>query len=392
MIDPTSSVSKSPQSAEIDSGVVLLVSPFYRPEVGGITEVADRLFHLLNGAGIETHLLVTGPEEPHGRIVPDGKVHRLWRTYVASYMFHEIGARSIAGTFRRGVPLLWQLWRFIRKMKIRTVVLIYPIDNAWPFVVLKKILRFRLVASLHGNDIWHYETRPSLYRWITRSVLRQANSITVPAVHLVTKAKEISGDPALTVRLIPNYVDTGHFVPKPRMTSETRPFTIVHVSNFQPKKRVLDILEAFSLVTAHYNCQLVLVGPANEMAKARARILGVDNQVRFCGVQTEIRPFLWEADLFVMASDEESGPIALLEAMACELPFVSTGWGVAAVLPPGECGIVVPNRSPSELAKAIKSLIEQPEKRERMGKQGRNWAKCHFNKTQYLESHLAVLL
>lgn len=394
MTDTLSPISRSAQFVGADLGTVLLVSPFYRPSIGGVVEVADRLLRLLNGLGIETHLLVTWTDGPYGKIVPDGRVFRVWRLPVASSIFHEVGVRSIVGTLGRGVPLLWILWRFVRRKNIRTVVLIYPIDSAWPFLFLSKILRLRLVASLHGTDVWRDEAWSSLYRWLIKSVLRQANAITVPAIHLAVKAREITGDPALTVRLIPNCVDTNYYVPNPSKTRhEGAPFTLLHVSNFAPKKRVLDILKAFSLVAVQHSCRLVLVGSGFEFERAKiyAAALGVDSKVTFCDKQSEIRPFLWEADLFVMASDEESGPIALLEAMACGLPFVSTGWGIAATLPSGECGILVPNRSPEELAEAFVSLIKDPERRERLGRYGRKWAETNFNEALYLQRHLEVL-
>lgn len=383
---------KRNQLADDTRGSVLLVSPFYRPEIGGVTEVADRLLRLLNGAGVNTHLVVTGVGGHDRGIVADIHTPNVWRFQIASYIFQCVSLRSILGMVIRGVPVLWALFCYVRRTNIKTIVQIYPNDNVWPFVILAKLCGLRFIVSLHGNDVWLDAKWSRLYRWLIRISLRQANAITVPAGHLAAKAKEIAGTEALTIHLIPNCVDINKFVPKARVNRAGSPFTILHVSNFSSKKRVVDIIEAFSLLE-EADCQLVLIGDGCEgkAAKAYADSLCLKNKLSFCGVRTDIRSYLWDADLFVMASDEESGPIALLEAMACGLPFVSTAWGIAATLPADECGCLVPNRSPQDLAKSIAVLMKDPERRARMGKRGRVLVEASFNESVYLESHLKIL-
>lgn len=100
---------------------------------------------------------------------------------------------------------------------------------------------------------------------------------------------------------------------------------------------------------------------------------------------------LWRADLFVMASEDEGAPLALLEAMASGLAWVSTGWGAAAQLPVGECGLVVPARSPHRLAAAIAELINDPERRQAMGHRGRQRAVADFGEDRFVGSHHRIL-
>ena len=63
-----------------------------------------------------------------------------------------------------------------------------------------------------------------------------------------------------------------------------------------------------------------------------------------------------------MASDEESGPLTLLEAMACEVPWIATPWGIAVTLTPGEYGLLVPCRAPHAMATAMENLLNHPER------------------------------
>ena len=84
------------------------------------------------------------------------------------------------------------------------------------------------------------------------------------------------------------------------------------------------------------------------------------------------------ADVFVLPSvtaadgDEEGTPTVLLEAAASGLPVLSTRHsGIPEIVADGVSGILVSERSPAELAIGLKRLIDEPECRTRMGRQGR---------------------
>lgn len=374
-------------------GAVLLVSPWYRPNIGGIVEVAEKLFRLLRGARIKTHLLVT--DHPGSRHVKaDPKQPEVWWCYVLPYVFTRTTVRTTVAFIIRWFGYVWRLARFIRQHNIKSVVLIYPTENAWPFLFLQRILHFRLVVSAHGNDILLYDKLPGTHRWLLRALLRSAAVITAPADHVARQASQISRYSPDRIVLIPNCVDGKYFAPRPigyRRNGHIP--TFIHVSNFAVKKRVADIVRAFALSGVHAATRLVLVGDGMDFQNAvqLAKTMGIETNVFFLGAQHDVRSFLWESDVFVSASDEESGPIALLEAMACGLPFISTGHGVVTMLPPNECGLVVPNRSPKELGEAMALLLQNPELCKRLGRQARYWAEAKFGEEAYLESHLKIL-
>jgi len=155
----------------------------------------------------------------------------------------------------------------------------------------------------------------------------------------------------------------------------------------------MDIVKAFAQPVIPRNSRLLMVGdgPDFEETKRCARELAVANRVEFVGSQTDVRPYLWQADVFVLASDDEGAPLALLEAMACGLPYVSTAWGAAAMLPPGECGLVVPPRAPEVLAAAMADMINDPERRHAMGARAQQRAEKDFGEESYLEAHLQLI-
>jgi len=374
-------------------GPVLIVSPWYRPNIGGIVEVADDLFSLLMSAGVEAHLLIIDHETSR-EVKPDLKNKNLWWAYVLPYVFDRVSVKTIIGFAIKGPVYLWRLGRFVRKQRFRSVILVYPTGNVWPFLFLQYILRFRLIVSLHGSDIRPYDNFGIFHRWLLRKLLRAASVITVCADYLVEQASRLAPSQAAIIKCIPNCVDVKEFYPRPSTyTRACQSPTFVHVSNFATLKRVEDIIEAFALFRAQQESRLIMVGDGIECERARklAKGLHLDNCVVFAGVQNDIRSVLWESDVFVMASDLESCPIALLEAMACGLPFISTPKGLASTLPFGEYGILVANRSPKELADAMFILGQDKEECARKGQRARLWIEAHASQSHYLKSHLEVL-
>jgi len=377
-----------------DLGRVLLVSPWYKQSLGGVAEVADLLLRLLTEVGVSTFLLVTHEDHVSRELTPDPEIPNVWYLDIPSHAFAKITCRTILSTLVRGAVAFWKIGRFVKATHIRTIVLIYPIETAWLFWLLRLILGTRIIVSCHGNDITTFHALSPFRQWVLRGVLKSADSIVVCANQLAIEVQNLIPSRKLPITVIPNCVDVNYFtLPPPRFNRCSKSRTIVHVSNFAPKKRTGDIIEAFALADLADDTELLMVGTGAEfeVTVQRAQQLGLGRKVEFVGRQTDVRPFLWRADLFVLASDDEGAPLVLLEAMACGVPWVSTPWGVAATLPSGECGLVVPPKSPQHLAVAMAELIKDPKRRREMGLRGRNRAETDFTLQKYLNAHLAII-
>jgi len=373
---------------------VLIATPWYKPTVGGVAEVAARLRGGLVHAGWNVSVLVC-----EGRGCP-GRVRRyrcsaeegLWRICIPSGLLYRLTVRAIAQGLLRGFPTVRSLGNFLRKRGAETVILLYPGSWAWPFLLLRRLGAIRLIVSCHGNDLMGLERRPTRIRKVTKSLLRVADAVTVCAEHLAELARRISGDADLPVRVIDNCVDTERFTP-PRRSGGANRCAIVHVSNFAPKKRTLDIVAGFAQPAVPVRARLVMVGdgPDRPAAAELARRMGIRDRLQFVGSVDDVRPHLRRANLFVLASEGEGSPLALLEAMACGLPYVSTRWGAAAILPPGQCGLVVPPRSPQAIGAAIGKMLGDPIRLRRMGRAARIRAESDFAPRVYVERHVKLL-
>ena len=109
---------------------------------------------------------------------------------------------------------------------------------------------------------------------------------------------------------------------------------MVHASNFRKVKRIEDILRAFAKIKEQIPCKLLLVGdgPERQNMECLSRDLNISEDTRFIGKLDAIEEVLSVADLFFMPSEKESFGLAALEAMACEVPVISSNTGGLAEL------------------------------------------------------------
>ena len=104
---------------------------------------------------------------------------------------------------------------------------------------------------------------------------------------------------------------------------------LIHVSNFRKVKRVEDVVQIFHRVHQHLPSKLLLIGdgPERRNAEELCRELHLCNDIRFLGKQDAIEELMAVADIFLIPSENESFGLAALEAMACEVPVISSNAG-----------------------------------------------------------------
>lgn len=171
------------------------------------------------------------------------------------------------------------------------------------------------------------------------------------------------------VPMIFNGVDLNKCLPKTSYAL-SEPAVLLHIGRFNEQKNHKGLLEAFSLIVQSCpNCCLQLVGDGDlqEDMKTYAKTLGVQEKVSFLGSQTNIYPFLQEADIFLLPSKFEGMPMTIIEAMGTGLPIVASAvGGVPDMLEDHTSGILIPCE-PEATAHAVLELLEQENLRKKLG-------------------------
>lgn len=190
------------------------------------------------------------------------------------------------------------------------------------------------ITTLHGTDITLVGLDRS-YLPITQFGIEQSDGVTAISSHLRDRTREafnIQGE----IEVIRNFVNCDVYVRVPSKVVAMRPRfadadekLLVHLSNFRPVKRILDVVEVFARVAKAIPARLMMVGdgPDRSSAEYLALRLGVQDRIHFLGKQDNVNELLPLADLMLMPSEMESFGLAALEAMACSVPTVATRVG-----------------------------------------------------------------
>jgi N-acetyl-alpha-D-glucosaminyl L-malate synthase BshA len=213
----------------------------------------------------------------------------------------------------------------------------YAIPHATVAFLAKQILadegiHIPVVTTLHGTDITLIGSDRSFAPVVAFSI-NQSDGVTAVSNHLRHQTCEqlkIKKE----IEVIYNFIDFSRFsrLNKEHFRKAIAPEgekILVHTSNFRKVKRIEDVIKTFEIVQKKIPSKLLLVGdgPERPRLERMSRELGLFEHVRFLGKQDAIEEILAVADLFLIPSENESFGLAALEAMACEVPVISSNAG-----------------------------------------------------------------
>ncbi len=213
----------------------------------------------------------------------------------------------------------------------------YAIPHATVAYMAKKILLregryIPVVVTLHGTDITLVGENPA-FKPVVEFAINKSDGVTAVSNFLKEKtlAKfKIEND----IEVIYNFVDFERFrkIDKDHFKKAIAPEgerILTHISNFRKVKRVEDVIRVFQKVYQKVPCKLMLIGdgPERRHAEDLCREIGLCHEVRFLGKQDAVEELLAISDLFIIPSENESFGLAALEAMACEVPVISSDAG-----------------------------------------------------------------
>jgi glycosyltransferase involved in cell wall biosynthesis len=244
------------------------------------------------------------------------------------------------------------------------------------------------VFTVHG---WAFKAYSGLASALYRSADRLMARATTMTI-CVTETERAAGLAARTCRadrtiVISNAVDVES---APRSRHDGDPPAIVTVGRLAWPKDPVTLVRALARVRGHpFSALIVGDGPEQPGVEAEIRELGLESTVQLRGPRRDVPDLLAGADVFVLASRSEGGPISVLEAMAAGLPVVASDvGGVRELVADGTTGLLVPAGDPDALAAALKRLLADPELRRRLGAAGRERAAERFDLGALRTAHL----
>jgi glycosyltransferase involved in cell wall biosynthesis len=329
---------------------IAIVGPL-APPAGGMASQTRQLCELLTAEGIGAEIVRTNA--PY------------WPRRIA-------GVRGLRAVFRF-LPYLVKLWRAAGRASVLHVMA----NSGWawhlfaaPAVWIGRLRGVRVIVNYRGGAAEAFLERQAA---IVRPTLHMADEIVVPSAFL----RGIFARFGVATRVIPNIVDVARFSPVP---ASSRPGPeaphVVVARNLEPLYDVASAIRAFALLRdARTNARLSVAGTGPEEAKLKALVkeLGLGASVSFRGAlsREEMAELYRGATLMLNASVVDNAPNALLEALACGIPIVSTNaGGIPHLVKHGTTALLVPAGAPSALACAMMNLLDDAALKNRLVENG----------------------
>ncbi|HNL65437.1 MAG TPA: N-acetyl-alpha-D-glucosaminyl L-malate synthase BshA, partial [Ferruginibacter sp.] len=213
----------------------------------------------------------------------------------------------------------------------------YAIPHAAAAYMAKQILakqgrKIPVITTLHGTDIT-LVGRDKTYSPVVTFSMNESDALTAVSENLKEETfKNFHIEKEIEV--IHNFVDVKRFHRRPvdafkKVVAPNGERILVHASNFRKVKRVEDVISTFLLIREKIPATLLLLGdgPERTHIEDSARQCESHKDIKFLGKQEQMEDILPIADLFLLTSEYESFGLAALEAMAAEVPVISTNAG-----------------------------------------------------------------
>ena len=294
---------------------------------------------------------------------------------------------------RKGARGLFALRSLLSRREL-DVVNTHSSTDSW-LAALACATLARAPAIVRTRHISAPAPRNAATRWL---YTRAAERIVTTGERLRAQVLEETGaDPARVVS-IPTGIDLARFRPGERALARERlglpreARLVGIVATLRSWKGHRDLIEAVAELPRDVVLVIVGDGPQRAALEAQAAGLAAGSRVRFAGQQADVAPWMQALDLFCLPSYANEGvPQALMQAMACALPVVTTPVGsIGEIVADGETGVLVPPRDVERLRAALRTLLDDAPRREALGRSAREAALRRFGEDAMVERMVEV--
>jgi N-acetyl-alpha-D-glucosaminyl L-malate synthase BshA len=248
----------------------------------------------------------------------------------------------------------------------------YAIPHASAAYMAKQILKreginLPVITTLHGTDITLLG-RDASFEPVISFAINESDAVTAVSQSLRTDTYKLFGI-NIDIEVIPNFLNP-NLIDEDVVREIREEYApngtpmLIHISNFRPVKRVMDVMEIYKRVNELKPSILIMVGDGPDRSKAEQ--FARDNQLNdvvFVGNVKNPMELLSAADVMLLPSESESFGLAALEAMASGVPVVSSNaGGLPELNRHGVSGLMSNVGDVEEMAKQVLYLIEKEER------------------------------
>ncbi len=266
----------------------------------------------------------------------------------------------------------------------------------------RRLMRTPILFTEHGR---HYPDQRKIRRVLANKLLlRRCDRVTSVGRFVKQSLVDYEGFPAHRIETVYNGVDIDRFDWKgnqelrgaARRALELPPDqqVVLQVARFHPVKDHQLAVRAFARVVSKNKRAVLLLagaGAGREAIEDLVQALGINDHVRFLGVQSDIPQIMAAADVFMLSSLSEGISVTLLEAMASGLPVAATDvGGNGEVVVEGKTGVLSPRGNAEMLSKNLMALLDNVNMRISMGQAAQQRVRKCFAQEQ-MHSRYATL-
>jgi len=239
--------------------------------------------------------------------------------------------------------------------------------------------KFKTITTIHGTDTKVVGQDKPLYPLNRFSLLKSDVLTTVSSYQKEHTIKEFDLR-GKNIEIIYNFIDPDIFTSKNRSLEVRRTMAnddekiIMHISNFRHPKNTPGVIKAFAKTIGRVNARLVLIGDGEKMPEIKKMCseMDIEDRVTFMGKINNIEKIIPNAICVLQPSYTESFGMVSLEAMACEVPSVTSNRdGIPEVVVHGETGFICDAEDYDRMADYLVDICSNDELKMDLGRAGR---------------------
>ena len=366
---------------------VVVLTPYFRPIVGGVESNAERLARYLHADGFSVRVLTKRVTRHLPDTEDDGGVPIV--------RIGPFGDRSAAGKWLLAAPAA--LW-LLRHAPTYDVVCCIDYRGVGLAAIAARVITGRAVAVqaqtsgvLSGDNAdatfarWGLDRWSGLSRalkWPVRTAYGRADAFACIS-HDIEREAIACGVPRDRVHFLPNAIDMTAFRPassderiaiRQQLNVPATAVVCLYVGRLSREKGLMDLVEAWRVIGGQ--AILLIAGPdmpghpwnVGPSAREFVERHGLSASTRFLGSVTDVAALLGAADLVVQPSHFEALGLSAIEALASGVPVVASAvGGLLDFMTDGINGALCPPQDPPALAGCLRALIGDSALRQRLG-------------------------